>query len=83
MEWYSRLLADTPHKRLFVNPTLPDWIPEIELQHLQVGPCKITIRFWREGEVSRWEVSENTAEKNVKQEEMVEVVQESSRSSSL
>ena len=77
------LRADAPHKRLFVNPTLPDWIPEIELQHLQVGPCKITIRFWREGDVSRWEVSENTAEKNVKQEEMVEVVQESSRSSPL
>ena len=77
------LRADSPHKRLFVNPTLPDWIPEIELQHLQVGPCKITIRFWREGDASRWEVSKNTAEKNVKQEEMIEVVQESSRSSLL
>ncbi len=77
------LRADAANKHLYVNPTLPDWIPGIELQHLQVGPCKITIRFWREGDASRWEVSENTAEKNVKKEEMIEVVQESSSSSSL
>jgi glycogen debranching enzyme len=76
------LRADAPHKRLYVNPTLPNWIPKIELQNLQVGLCKCTIRFWRERDNSRWEVCETTAEKNVKQEEMIEVVQEPGLSSS-
>lgn len=70
------LRADAPHKRLYVNPTLPDWIPEIELQHMQVGPCKITIRFWRQEDTSRWEVCEISSEKNVKKENMIEVANE-------
>src|SRR5579863_1484120 len=41
------LRADAPHKRLYVNPTLPDWLPEIGLQNLQVGPCSISLHFWR------------------------------------
>ncbi|GAC1380572.1 MAG: glycogen debranching N-terminal domain-containing protein [Ktedonobacteraceae bacterium] len=50
------LRADAPHERLYVNPTLPEWLPEIRLQHLQVGSCAIDLRFWREGNTSRWEV---------------------------
>jgi glycogen debranching enzyme len=70
------LRADAPHKRLYVNPTLPDWIPEIELQHLQVGPCKLTIRFWRDGNTSRWEVKDVRAEKDVADEDKIRVVPE-------
>jgi hypothetical protein len=70
------LHADAPHKRLFVNPTRPDWKSDIELQHMQVGPCKVTIHFWRQGDSSCWEVRELSSEKNVKQEDMIEVVQE-------
>ena len=77
------LRADAPHKRLYVNPTLPDWVPEIELQHMQVGPCKITLHFWREGDASRWEVREITADKGTAKEDMIEVKDESGRSSSL
>ena len=70
------LRADAPHKHLHVNPTLPDWIPEIELQHLQVGPCKITIRFWREGKQSRWEVCEITRDQGVKEEVAIQVLKD-------
>jgi glycogen debranching enzyme len=57
------LRADAAGKRLYVNPTLPDWLPDIELQRLRVGPCLITIRFWREGDSSRWEVHDVQADK--------------------
>jgi len=67
------LRADAPQQRLYVNPTLPDWIPEIELQHMQVGPCKITLHFWREGDITRWEVREITADKDTAKEKMIEV----------
>ena len=70
------LHADAPHKRLYVNPTLPNWIPDIELQHLQVGPCLITIRFWREGDSSRWEVREIKADHDVAREDMIQVMDE-------
>ena len=68
------LRADAPNKRLYVNPTLPDWIPEIELQRLQVGPCKITMRFWREGDTSHWEVCEVARDHGVKEEEAIQVM---------
>jgi hypothetical protein len=70
------LRADAPHKRLYVNPTLPDWLPEIELQHLRVGPCAITLHFWREGDSSRWEVREITADKGVAKDDMIQVASE-------
>lgn len=50
------LRADAPNKRLYVWPTLPDWLPDIELHHLQVGPCLIDLRFWRDDTVSHWTV---------------------------
>jgi glycogen debranching enzyme len=70
------LRADVPHKTLYVNPTLPDWIDEIELQHMQVGPCFITIHFWREGETTRWEVRDITADKRVSKGDMIQVLDE-------
>ena len=73
------LRADAPHKRLYVKPTLPDWIPSIELQRLQVGPCYISLHFWRERDTSRWEVREITAGKNVAQEDMISVMDDSER----
>src|SRR6266699_731139 len=28
------LRAEAPHKRLYVNPTLPEWLPELQIQRL-------------------------------------------------
>ena len=52
------LRADAPHKRLYVQPTLPAWLPAITLQHLQVGSSVISLHFWREGDRSLWEIDE-------------------------
>lgn len=50
------LQADAPAGRLYVAPTLPEWLPEIELSQLKVGDSVLNLRFWREGLDSRWEV---------------------------
>ena len=71
------LRADAPHKRLYVHPTLPEWLPDLELQHLRVGPCSIDLRFWREGDSSRWEVREITADQGVAKDAMIQVASES------
>src|SRR5579875_1437658 len=50
------LRADAPHGKLYVKPTLPAWLPDIELQRLRVGGNLLNLRFWRKGEQSHWEV---------------------------
>ncbi|HEY0753914.1 MAG TPA: glycogen debranching N-terminal domain-containing protein [Ktedonobacteraceae bacterium] len=56
------LRADAPHNILYVRPTLPDWLPDLELGQLRVGAYSLTLRFWREGALSRWEVKGIKAE---------------------
>ncbi len=70
------LRADAPNKRLYVKPTLPDWLPDIELQRLRVGRCSIDLKFWREGDTSRWEVREVRAEENTASEDVIQVMDE-------
>ncbi len=48
--------ADAPNGRLLVAPELPHWLPDIVLHGLKVGGARVDLRFWREGERSRWEV---------------------------
>ncbi len=67
------LRADAPHKKLYLQPTLPDWIPELTLQGLRVGTCKLTIHFWREGKTSRWKIKEMTADKGTAKADMIDV----------
>ena len=76
MQTILGLRADAPHNRLYVNPVLPEWLPELQLQHLRVGTCSFTLRFWREGERSRWEVVQMIADQGVAQPVMVQVMDE-------
>lgn len=71
------LRADAPHNRLYVHPTLPDWLPDLEIQRMRVGSSLITIRFWREGKDSRWEVREITREQGEKTGDTIQVVDDS------
>ncbi len=62
------LRADAPNGRLYVAPTLPNWLPDVTLSGLCCGQARLTLRFWRDGDASRWEV--------VGQEGEIEVVDE-------
>ena len=48
------LRADAPRGRLYVDPELPPWLPEITLHGLAVGPARLDLRCWRDGDRSRW-----------------------------
>ncbi len=56
------LRGDAPNGRLYVHPTLPDWLPDVRLEGLKVGRARLALRFWREGDDSRWEVLEITGD---------------------
>lgn len=62
------LRADAPRGRLYVAPALPHWLPDLTLRGMRCGGALLDLRFWREGEQSRWEV--------VGQEGQIEVLDE-------
>lgn len=43
------LQQDAPRGKLYVDPALPDWLPDVTLTDLRLGPRRFNIRFWREG----------------------------------
>lgn len=48
-----------PLHALFVDPHLPDWLPEITVSNLHVGKAVVDLRFYRENDgVSSYEVLE-------------------------
>ncbi|WHZ23824.1 MAG: hypothetical protein OJF47_002936 [Nitrospira sp.] len=48
--------ADATNKRLYIDPLLPPWLPDLTVRQLRVGKATIDLRFWREGTVTRHEV---------------------------
>ena len=50
------LEADVPNGQLIVDPSLPDWAPNLSLERLVVGDTHLRLRFWRDGAQSRFEV---------------------------
>ncbi|ARV58379.1 amylo-alpha-1,6-glucosidase [Nostocales cyanobacterium HT-58-2] len=59
------LEADAPQKKLKVQPYLPECLPDLKLTSLAVGDTKVSLRFWREGEQTRWEVTHQDGELQV------------------
>jgi glycogen debranching enzyme len=49
------LQADAPNGKLYVDPMLPPWLPNVTLSGLRIGPSTVRLRFWRDGEETRWE----------------------------
>ena len=43
------LQQDAPRGKLYVDPELPDWLPDVTLTDLRLGRQRFDIRFWRDG----------------------------------
>ncbi|MGA8320110.1 MAG: glycogen debranching N-terminal domain-containing protein [Xanthobacteraceae bacterium] len=50
------LQQDAPRGKLYLDPALPDWLPDITLTDLRLGRRQFDIRFWRDGDETKWEV---------------------------
>lgn len=50
-------MPDAPRNKLYVDPSLPAWLPDLTVRDLRIGKKKIDIRFWREGEKTAFEVA--------------------------
>jgi glycogen debranching enzyme len=51
------LQADAPHGRLYVDPQLPHWLPEVTLHGLRIGQAQVDVQFRRVGEGSEWDAT--------------------------
>ena len=49
-------LPDAPRNKLYIDPFLPPWLPDLTVRDLRIGKNKLDIRFWREGEQTAFEV---------------------------
>jgi glycogen debranching enzyme len=47
---------DAPNGRLYVDPALPAWLPDITLIDLRLGRRQFDIRFWRDGTDTKYKV---------------------------
>jgi glycogen debranching enzyme len=47
---------DAPRGKLYVDPVLPVWLPDIMLTDLRLGRRRFNIRFWRDGKETLFEV---------------------------
>ena len=51
-------LPDAPRGKLYVDPSLPAWLPDLTVRDLRIGKHKLDfdIRFWTEGGQTAFEV---------------------------
>ena len=51
------IALDGPRERIFVDPVLPAWLPDITLSDLRLGRHRFDVRFWRADDgATRFEV---------------------------
>ena len=49
-------LPDAPRDKLYIDPWLPIWLPDITVQDLHFGKHTLDIHFWRDGETTAFAV---------------------------
>ena len=50
------ILPNAPQGVLYVDPHLPAWLPDVTLIDLRLGQQVFDIKFWRDGDTTRFEV---------------------------
>src|SRR5262249_9087868 len=47
---------NAPRNKLYVDPSLPTWLPNLTIRDLRLGKHKLDIRFWTEGGQTEFEI---------------------------
>ncbi len=47
------LMPDAVGGKLYIDPALPAWMPDVTIRDLTLGEQDFSVRFWREGEETR------------------------------
>jgi glycogen debranching enzyme len=54
-------MPDAPRGKLYVDPSLPAWLPDLTVHDLRIGKHKLDIQFWRDGGETAFEVTKGDA----------------------
>ena len=49
-------VPDAPRNKLYIDPVLPEWLPDLTVMDMRIGQHKLDIRFWRGAERTEFEV---------------------------
>ncbi|MHB8529264.1 MAG: amylo-alpha-1,6-glucosidase [Caulobacteraceae bacterium] len=61
LQMFIGFQPDAPAGMLYIDPALPDWLPELTVIDLRVGKHIFNLHFWRDGEATRFEVLKGEA----------------------
>jgi glycogen debranching enzyme len=50
------LQPDAPNAKLYIDPFLPEWLPDILLEGLRIGDRSVDVSLWRDGTSTAWKV---------------------------
>ncbi len=75
------LQADAPSNCLYVDPCLPEWLPDLTLRDFKVGNASVDLRVWREDEQTKWDASVQAGDMNIQKQVWHPWLSESSKSS--
>jgi len=56
MQTMLGFMPDAPRGKLYVDPDLPPWLPDLTVTDLRMDQHQFDIRFWREGDETKFEV---------------------------
>ncbi len=56
MQTMLGIMPDAPRGKLYVDPDLPRWLPDLTVTDLRLDQHQFDIHFWREGNETRFEV---------------------------
>ncbi|HEY2707906.1 MAG TPA: glycogen debranching N-terminal domain-containing protein [Caulobacteraceae bacterium] len=48
---------DAPAGKLYIDPQLPDWLPDLKLKDLRLGTALVDLSLWRDGAATLWQVT--------------------------
>jgi hypothetical protein len=55
-------LPDAPRNKLYVDPLLPAWLPDLTMRNLRIARHKVDIRFWRDDAQTAFEGNQGEPE---------------------
>ncbi len=56
LQMFLGLQPDAPNGVLYLDPALPDWMPDLTVRDVRIGQMSFDLRFWRDGAATQWEV---------------------------
>lgn len=61
------LQADAPRSALYIDPLLPPWLKDLNLNGMQIGESSVDLKFWQDGEKTLWDASVSGAKLKIEQ----------------